>query len=117
MTETILRSNDQRDFFVSIGQQRPSTWQWAPGIDFVHRKDSVGWGLSLMIERRAQRPDLFSDALKRRFENIESYDGYYICLDSQQRFVVWHELDPDYRREDALQELVGEFLMLAGFNN
>jgi hypothetical protein len=117
MTETILRSSDQRDFLVSIGEQQPSTWQWAPGIDFVYRRDSVGWGLALMIERQAQRPNLFSDTLKRRFENVESYDGYYLCLDNQQRFVVWHELDRDYRREDTLHGLLSEFLTLTGFKH
>ncbi|AHF67044.1 hypothetical protein PCH70_18910 [Pseudomonas cichorii JBC1] len=77
----------------------------------------MGWGLALMIERQAQRPNLFSDTLKRRFEDVESYDGYYICLDNQQRFVVWHELGRDYRREDTLHGLLSEFLTLTGFKH
>ncbi|BAP46077.1 negative regulator of hrp expression HrpV [Pseudomonas sp. 21LCFQ02] len=117
MTETILRSADQRDFFVTIREGRSSTWQWSPGVDFIHDDASVGWGLALSIERRAQRPNLFSDTLRRRFESIEAYEGYYVCLDSQQRFVVWHELAGDYRSDNDLQRLIDRLLVLAGFRH
>ncbi|WP_339494515.1 MULTISPECIES: negative regulator of hrp expression HrpV [unclassified Pseudomonas] len=116
MTETILQSSDQQDFLMRIGEKQASVWQWAPGIEFVCRKESLGWGLALNIQRQAQRPDLFSEALKRRFENVESYDGYYICLDSQHTFVVWHELNIEYQGEQ-LQTLLCQLLSLAGLKH
>lgn len=98
-----------------IRERRASTWQWSPGVDFIHDDASLGWGLALSIERRAQRPNLFSDTLRRRFEGLESYDGFYVCLDSQQRFVVWHELDVEDRSDNRLQGLLDKLLVLAGF--
>ncbi|MDI2591015.1 negative regulator of hrp expression HrpV [Pseudomonas sp. N3-W] len=116
MTEPILQSADQQDFITRIVEKRPSSWQWAPGIEFVCRQESLGWALALSIERQAQRPELFSETLKRRFENVELYEGYYICLDSQQTFVVWHELTNDYHNAQ-LQSLVGQLLSLAGLKH
>ncbi|MFJ4192627.1 negative regulator of hrp expression HrpV [Pseudomonas sp. NPDC089534] len=116
MTETILQSTDQQDFLQRIAQKRASVWQWAPGVEFVCRQESLGWGVSLNIQRQAQRPDLFSETLKRRFDNVESYEGYYICLDSQHTFVVWHELHNDDQGEQ-LQALLGQLLSLAGLKH
>lgn len=116
MTETILQSSDQQDFIARIVEKRASSWQWAPGIEFVCRQESLGWALALNIERKAQRPELFSETLKRRFENVESYDGYFICLDSHRTFVVWHELQSDYQSAQ-LQSLVCQLLSLAGLKH
>lgn len=116
MTEMILRSTDRQDFIARVSQKCASSWQWAPGIDFVCRQESVGWGLALNIKPQAQRPDLFSETLKRRFEDVESYEGYYICLDSQHTFVVWHELSSD-DQDEQVQHLLCEFLSLAGLKH
>ncbi|QXI31253.1 negative regulator of hrp expression HrpV [Pseudomonas vanderleydeniana] len=116
MTETIFHSTDQQDFLRRTAEKRAGVLQWAPGIEFVCRKESLGWGLALNIRRQAQRPELFSETLKRRFEDVESYEGYYICLDSQRTFVVWHELQGDYRCEQ-IQALLLQLLSLAGLKH
>ena len=113
MTETILQSKDQQDFLALVDEKRASTWQCAPGIEFVCRQESVGWGLALYIERQMQRPNLFSETLKRRFENAQSYEGCCICLDSQLTFVIWHGLAGDYQREQIC-EVGRQLLTLAG---
>ncbi|MGE8187531.1 negative regulator of hrp expression HrpV [Pseudomonas sp. NPDC086278] len=113
MTESTLQMSDQQRFLNQVSEKRASKWQWAPGIEFVCRQESLGWALMLNIERQAQRPDLFSETLRRRFENAESYEGYYICLDSRRTFVVWHELDHTCQSAQ-LQSLVSQLLSLAG---
>lgn len=116
MTETILQSKDQHDFLALVDEKRASIWQWAPGTEFVCREESVGWGLALHIQRQTQWPNLFSETLKRRFENVESYEGCRICLDSQLTFVIWHELPSDHQREQVYA-LVRQLLALAGLKH
>ncbi|MGN7738561.1 negative regulator of hrp expression HrpV [Pseudomonas sp. 22526] len=116
MTKMLLQSKDQQDFIALVDEKQASTWQWAPGIEFVCREESLGWGLALYIYRQTQRPNLFFETLKRRFENVESYDDCFICLDSQLTFVIWHELTGDHRREQVYI-LVRQLLALAGLKH
>ncbi|EJM67167.1 hypothetical protein PMI30_02346 [Pseudomonas sp. GM50] len=117
MNEVIIRSTDQQDFMTHVGEGRASAWQWAPGIELVFREEGVGWGIALNIQRSAQRPNLFSDTLKRRFEDIESFDGYYICLDGQHTFVIWHALPDELRSSDTLEQILTQVLELAGLKH
>lgn len=113
MTEVFFETSGQQEFLRYATESRASAWQWAPGIEFVCRKESIGWGIALNIHRQAQHSDLFSETLKRRFENVESYDGCYICLDSNYTLVVWHELHNGCQSEQ-LHELLDQLLSLAG---
>lgn len=117
MSEMILHSANQQDFLACIGEERASIWPWAPGIELVYRKESIGWGVALNIQRKAQRPNLFSDTLKRRFEDVESYDGYYLCLDSQQTFVVWHAVSNECFSVVLMQGLINGLLELVGLTH
>ncbi|WP_260954403.1 negative regulator of hrp expression HrpV [Pseudomonas citri] len=117
MNEVIIRSTDRQGFISRIGDGQASIWQWAPGIELVFREEGVGWGIALNIHRSAQRPNLFSDTLKRRFEDVESFDGYYICLDSQHTFVIWRALPGELRSSDTLEHLLTQVLELAGLKH
>ncbi|WLG82449.1 negative regulator of hrp expression HrpV [Pseudomonas cucumis] len=117
MNEVIIQSADQHSFITHVGDGRASVWQWAPGIELVFREEGVGWGIALNIRHSAQRPNLFSDTLKRRFEDVETFDGYYICLDSQHTFVIWHALPCEQRSSDALEQFLAQVLELAGLKH
>jgi hypothetical protein len=117
MIEPIEANSDHGNFLAAVLAGQASRWSWAPGIDFTFNEERVGWGVALNIKRQFQRPDLFASALAKRFQEAMSYEGYYLCLDSWETFIVWHAIQEEGRDLTSLQRIINRLLDLAGLHH
>lgn len=81
----------QKDiFYAHVKSQRSAIWPVATGVTFVSRAEHHDWGIALHIEGRTLRPDQLRDALQRRFSQAELFNDYFLFLNVQRDFIVWH---------------------------
>jgi hypothetical protein len=79
-------------FQSSIAAGVPAYWEIAPGVEFGLRREPHSVGLALQVKSEALRRNQMQQALERRFQYPQDYHGYFMFLDPQRAFVVWHAL-------------------------
>lgn len=89
------------------GRSRPG---WPLSAD---ASTAIG-GIALHIEGRALRPEQLRDALERRFSQAERFNDYFLFLDVQRDFVVWHAVPGLSESQASLDTIRRHELMLAG---
>lgn len=113
----MIHVTEKSAFYALVVAERPAIWPVATGVAFVSRREHRDWGIALQIEGRALSPEQLRDALERRFEQAELFAEYFLFLDIQRDFVVWHAV-PDVSEIPASFDSIRRHeLMLAGLEH
>lgn len=108
----------QKDvFYAHVKAQRSAIWPVATGVTFVSRAEHHDWGIALHIEGRTLRPEQLRDALQRRFSQAELFNDYFLFLDVQRDFVVWHAAPSVPGSVATLDDIRQHQLTLAGLDH
>ncbi|MDH0744985.1 type III secretion protein HrpV [Pseudomonas sp. GD03842] len=113
----MIRVSEKHAFYSHVAAERAAIWPVASGVAFVSRREHRDWGIALHIEGRALRPDQLRDALERRFAQAEVFDEYFLFLDVQRDFVVWHAVPSLADSTLSLDSIRQHELMLAGLEH
>lgn len=107
----------QKDvFYAHVKSQRYAIWPVATGVTFVSRAEHHDWGIALHIAGRTLRPEQLRDALQRRFSQAELFNDYFLFLDVQRDFVVWHAVPGVTGSVATLDDIRQHQLMLVGLD-
>jgi hypothetical protein len=112
----MIRVSEKADFYAHVAAERAAIWPVASGVAFVSRREHRDWGIALHIEGRALRPEQLRDALERRFSQAELFNDYFLFLDVQRDFVVWHAVQGQ-SQSVSLDSIRQHELMLAGLEH
>ncbi|CAM3058450.1 type III secretion protein HrpV [Pseudomonas floridensis] len=104
-------------FYTQVAAQNPAVWPVANGVAFVSRREYHDWGIALHIEGRALRPEQLREALQLRFSEAERFNNYFLFLDIQRDFVVWHAVSDAPDSVTNLDEIRRHELILAGLDH
>lgn len=108
----------QKDtFYAHVKAQRSAIWPVATGVTFVSRAEHHDWGIALHIEGWTLRPEQLRDALQRRFLQAELFNDYFLFLDVQRDFVVWHAAPGVTGSVVTLDDIRQNQLMLVGLEH
>jgi len=104
-------------FYTQVASQSPAVWPVANGVAFVSRREHHDWGIALHIEGRALRPEQLREALQLRFSEAERFSNYFLFLDVQRDFVVWHAVSDAPNSVTNLDDIRRHELILAGLDH
>lgn len=107
----MIQVTEKASFYANVVAERSAMWAVAPGVSFVSRAEHRGWGMALHIDSRALKPQQMHDALERRFVQAHLFAGYFLYLNVQRDFVVWHAAPEPGESLDDIRE---RELMLVG---
>jgi hypothetical protein len=113
----MIQVSEKSAFYAHVAAERSAIWPVAAGIAFVSRREHRDWGIALHIEGRALKPKQLRDALERRFSQTELFNDYFLFLDVQRDFVVWHAVPGSSESAASLDEIRRHELMLAGLEH
>ncbi|WP_296187453.1 type III secretion protein HrpV [Pseudomonas sp. UBA1879] len=113
----MIRVSEKTAFYAHVTAERAAIWPVATGVSFVSRREHRDWGIALHIEGRALRPEQLRDALERRFSQAEVFNDYFLFLDVQRDFVVWHAVPDASPSPTSLDSIRQHELMLAGLEH
>jgi hypothetical protein len=113
----MIRVSEKAAFYAHVAAERAAIWPVASGVAFVSRREHRDWGIALHIEGRALRPEQLRDALERRFTQAELFNDYFLFLDVQRDFVVWHAVSQVTESPVNLDAIRRHELMLAGLDH
>jgi hypothetical protein len=113
----MIRVSEKAAFYAHVAAERAAIWPVATGVAFVSRREHRDWGIALHIEGRALRPEQLRDALERRFCQAERFNDYFLFLDVQRDFVVWHAVPGLSESQASLDTIRRHELMLAGLEH
>ncbi|SEI56942.1 type III secretion protein HrpV [Pseudomonas sp. NFR16] len=113
----MIRVSEKAAFYAHVAAERAAIWPVASGVAFVSRREHRDWGIALHIEGRALRPEQLRDALERRFSQSELFNDYFLFLDVQRDFVVWHAVPHAAESPVSLDSIRRHELMLAGLDH
>lgn len=113
----MIRVSEKTAFYAHVAAERAAIWPVANGVAFVSRREHRDWGIALHIEGRALRPEQLRDALERRFSQAEVFNEYFLFLDVQRDFVVWHAVPGLSESSASLDSIRQHELMLAGLDH
>jgi len=113
----MIRVSEKAAFYAHVAAERAAVWPVATGVAFVSRREHRDWGIALHIEGRALRPEQLRDALARRFSQAELFNDYFLFLDVQRDFVVWHAAPGVSESQGSLDSIRQHELMLAGLDH
>jgi hypothetical protein len=109
--------SDKAAFYAHLVTERAAIWPVAAGVAFVSRREHHDCGIALHIESRALHPEQLRDALERRFSQAELFNDYFLFLDVQRDFVVWHAVSQAAESQNSLDSIRQHELMLAGLDH
>lgn len=113
----MIRVSEKAAFYAHLAAERTAIWPVAAGVAFVSRREHRDWGIALHIEGRALRPEQLRDALQRRFSQAERFNDYFLFLDVQRDFVVWHAVPQMPDSQTRLDSIRQHELILAGLDH
>lgn len=113
----MIRVSEKAAFYAHVAAGRTAIWPVATGVAFVSRREHRDWGIALHIEGRALHPEQLRDALERRFSHAELFNDYFLFLDVQRDFVVWHAVSQAAESQLSLDSIRRHELMLAGLDH
>ncbi|MFJ3485273.1 type III secretion protein HrpV [Pseudomonas sp. NPDC090202] len=113
----MIRVSEKTAFYAHVVAERAAIWPVANGVAFVSRREHQDWGIALHIEGRALRPEQLRDALERRFVQAERFNDYFLFLDVQRDFVVWHAVSTTSESPVTLDSIRRHELLLAGLEH
>ena len=90
--------------FISAGLQHQSVTlpinQYAV---FRFCREADEWGVAMCVSSKAYNREILTKALQKRFAEPLLYDGYYLCMDSEKRLLIWHPIK-DIQDEPMVEE-------------
>ncbi|UZE25648.1 type III secretion protein HrpV [Pseudomonas sp. B21-056] len=110
----MIEVTEKAAFYAQVAARRAAVWPVAKGVAFVSRCEHHDWGIALHIEGRALRPEQLHEALQRRFTQAERFNHYFLFVDVQHDFVVWHAVHEGAATVASLDEIRFRQLQLAG---
>lgn len=110
----MIQVTEKVSFYAHVVAERAAIWPLAPGISFVSRAEHRDWGIALHIDSRALMPQQMHDALERRFVQAHLFPDYFVFLNVQRDFVVWHAAPESGGSLDVIRE---RELMLVGLGH
>lgn len=113
----MIEVKEKKAFYTQVAAQAPAVWPVASGVAFVSRREHQNWGIALHIEGRALRPEQLREALQLRFSEAERFNDYFLFLDVQRDFVVWHAVSDAPNAVTNLDEIRRHELILAGLEH
>lgn len=113
----MIRVSEKAAFYAHLAAERAAIWPVATGVAFVSRREHRDWGIALHIEGRALRPEQLRDALERRFSQAELFNDFFLFLDVQRDFVVWHAVPGAQESPVSLDSIRRQELELAGLGH
>ncbi|MBC3954601.1 MULTISPECIES: hypothetical protein [Pseudomonas] len=113
----MIEVKEKKAFYTQVAAQAPAVWPVASGVAFVSRREHQNWGIALHIEGRALRPEQLREALQLRFSEAERFNDYFLFLDVQRDFVVWHAVNDAPNAVTNLDEIRRHELILAGLDH
>ncbi|WP_437883137.1 type III secretion protein HrpV [Pseudomonas sp. LRF_L74] len=94
-----------------------AVWPLAAGVAFVSRQEHQNWGVALHVENAMLEPQQLRDTLARRFSQADRFHDYFLMLNPQRDFVVWHAAPGPWDQALSLDEICHEELALAGLDH
>ncbi|KAF1006983.1 MAG: hypothetical protein GAK32_02381 [Pseudomonas fluorescens] len=113
----MIRVSEKAEFYERVAAGQAAIWPVAHGISFVSRREHHDWGIALHIDSRTLQPQQLRSALERRFTQSHLFPDYFLSLDSQRDFVVWHAAPLTFQGGGALDEICQHQLLLAGLES
>lgn len=104
-------------FYEHVAAERSAVWPVASGVTFVSRREHQDWGIALHVENLAMSPEQLRNALERRFVESDRYSDYFLFLNVQQDFVVWHASPDVAGVGNSMDDICREQLQLAGLGH
>ncbi|WP_019411298.1 hypothetical protein [Pseudomonas psychrophila] len=112
----MIRVSQKAEFYEQVAAEKMAIWPVAAGISFISRREHHDWGIALHIDSRTLQPQQLRGALERRFTQSHLFPDYFLFLDSQRDFVVWHAAPEDGQGNASLDNIRQHQLMLAGLD-
>lgn len=113
----MIRVSEKSAFYAQVAAEQAAVWPVAAGISFVSRREHQDWGIALHIESRSLKPQQLRTALERRFTQSHLFPDYFLFLDSQRDFVVWHATPMGSGSHVSLDDIRQHQLLLAGLDH
>ncbi|TPG88492.1 type III secretion protein HrpV [Pseudomonas caspiana] len=113
----MIRVSEKAAFYAKVAAEQAAVWPVAAGISFVSRREHQDWGIALHIESRSFKPQQLRTALERRFTQSHLFPDYFLFLDSQRDFVVWHATPIGSGSQVCLDDIRQHQLLLAGLDH
>ncbi|AWO77482.1 HrpV family type III secretion system protein [Serratia marcescens] len=89
-------------------------WSVQPGVELLALSGERGRELMLNLQPGCLPPGFYRQILSQRAQQLDSYDGYYLCLDGECRLSVWCRLPEE--NEDVMPN-IGRLFSLAGMTS
>jgi hypothetical protein len=109
--------SQKQAFYEHVAAESVAAWPVATGVTFVSRREHQDWGIALHVENLVLSPEQLRDALERRFVEAERYNNYFLFLNVQQDFVVWHASPQVSDPVNSMDDICREQLLLAGLSH
>ncbi|MGY2289759.1 type III secretion protein HrpV [Pseudomonas sp. SDO528_S397] len=113
----MIRVSQKAEFYEQVSAGQAAVWPVAAGVSFVSRREHHDWGIALHIDSRTLQPQQLRGALERRFTQSHLFPDYFLFLDSQRDFVVWHAAPVTQQGGSTLDNICQHQLMLAGLDH
>jgi len=110
----MIQVSEKASFYAHVVAERIAMWSVAPGVSFISRAEHCSWGIALHIDSRALMPQQMHDALERRFVQAHLFSDYFVFLNVQRDFVVWHAA-PEFG--GSMDDIRERELMLVGLGH
>nr|WP_314483849.1 type III secretion protein HrpV [uncultured Pseudomonas sp.] len=112
----MIRVSHKAQFYEQVAAGQVAIWPVASGVSFVSRREHHDWGIALHIDSRTLQPQQLRAALERRFTQAHRFVDYFLFLDGQRDFVVWHAAPVESQGSATLDTIRQHQLMLAGLD-
>lgn len=112
----MIQVSGKTEFYESVAAGQAAIWPLAAGVSFVSRHEHHDWGIALHIDSRTLQPQQLREALERRFKQSNLFPDYFLFLDAQRDFVVWHAVPSSFQGCAMLDSICQHQLLLAGLS-
>ena len=113
----MMQASEKRTFLEHAAAERSAVWPLASGVAFISRSDHQHWGIALHVQMEALAPDQLRATLTRRFCEADRYHQYFLFLNLQREFVVWHASPAHDADICSLDHICQEQLTLTGLDH
>ncbi|NWA02070.1 type III secretion protein HrpV [Pseudomonas gingeri] len=113
----MIRVSGKAAFYERVAAEQDAIWPLVSGVSFLSRREHHDWGIALHIEKRALKPQQLRETLERRFTQSHRFPNYFLFLDPQRNFVVWHAVPDSGEGSPSLDQIRQHQLMLAGLEH